>query len=141
MPKTTHGISTYIKHGQLPTDRGFKKCEKFLKTLENGFIEKLGGTATPAQTALLLGTIEAIGVVLLTRLYKNEHGIFRKRELERGILEYQPCFEKSYLAYLNTIRLNLEKLYPDGLGETTKTLEKIGDFFDVSKEVDKENGQ
>ena len=112
-----HGIYLFLKHNQLPSIRGRRKVQKILTDLESGLVAELGGwdKITPQQEMLVRATVKCYGVILLTELFVNKYSPLRPDLAKRGVLAYQPVLERSYLSFLNSARLNLAQLFPDGL--------------------------
>lgn len=105
--------------------------QKILETLEGAMADELGGweRITPQQEILLRATIKSYGVVLLTELFVNKYSPLRPDLAKAGVLQYQPVLEKSYLSFLNAIRLNLEKLFPNGLSRKAEDTLDLGRYI------------
>jgi hypothetical protein len=67
----------------------------------------INGKLSPGARALIRGTCEAEGVVMLIGLYLRKNGVLDNRAAKRGTLELTPLLSKSWLAYQNTIRQNV----------------------------------
>jgi len=108
-----HGIYTWLRHGKInPSVRGHRRLQRYLKDIRADLIADLGGPdkLTAGKEALLEMTVQAMGVLLLAGAYCQQYSILRPDLAKRGILELQPILGKSYVAYLNTIRMNLVTL-------------------------------
>lgn len=101
-----HGIDHYIKHGKVP--RKLPGREKLVKRLTEVRLEleKTIPDLSPAKQIILDETLKAVMICWLTGLYVGKYGPLDPAELEKGRLELQPVLGKSFIAYLNTIRLN-----------------------------------
>lgn len=136
MGKKTHGIYTWVKHGQLPSIRGKKKVQKILEELEKGLIADYGGPEgiSTSQEILIRSTVKALGVPFLIELFINKYGPV----VQKGkAIELHPILGRNYLSFLNTIRQNLLSL---------KELKKEKDDgvltpFELAKKVDEEKGK
>jgi hypothetical protein len=67
----------------------------------------INGKLSPGARALIRGTCEAEGVVMLIGLYLRKNGVLDNRAARRGTPELKPLLSKSWLAYQNTIRQNV----------------------------------
>lgn len=133
-----HGLTPWIKQGQLPSGRGMAKIKKHLADIQDRLIDSLGGVKeiTPQQEILAHSTIKGLGVMLLVELYINKEGPIRKDLLRRGIVELQPVLGKSYVAFLNSIRQNLL-----ALGLDRKQAETILTPFEIAEKIDEEKAR
>ena len=129
--RTRHGITTWIKQGQLPSIRGKRKVKQALEEFEAGIIEELGGMdkVTPQQLILIHSTKKALGVILLAELYINKAGLFRPDQLKRGVLQFHPVLEKSIGSFYNMVRLNLTALFPGGLSQKAEEALNLGKYI------------
>ena len=104
-PNLKHGAAQYKKSGVLPKHRRYLK--KQLDYFKNELIKDLGGEenlsaqkkALINNTALLQGVIFLIGEHVI-----KEAGVFSAPG------QLQPCLGKSMIAYINSLRLNLQTL-------------------------------
>ena len=124
------GIMLWTTRGELPHRRGRKRIEATLTAFRAGIVDELGGESkiTSAQEVLIEASIRGYGVILLADLHIPKCGPFHPGKAAEGVLELQPYLGKSFLAYVNNIRLNLAALFPGGLSQRTEdglTLAKV----------------
>ena len=102
--KTKHGGYSYLVTGELPEDR--KHVLKYLTAAREGLIQDLGPTEqdlTAAQIVLIDRVITKLGVVRCMEEHIREGAVMKGERLS-------PCLRESYLAYNNSIRLDLAAL-------------------------------
>jgi len=128
--KPVHGVDGLIKRGRLPSLRGKRRVQKALDELEAGLVKELGGwkNISPQQEIILRSTLTCHAVVLLTQLFINKYGPLRPDQARRGVLCYHPLLERTLATYINTARLNLEKLFPGGLGKSKAKEESLASY-------------
>jgi len=143
--KPRHGIYLWTAKGELPQVRGRVKIQQALQAFQDGVIEELGGpgAVTPQQAVLIETTVRMYGAILLCDLYVAKEGVFRKDKAKDGVLEFQPVLSQSFLAFTNTIRLNLGVLFPGGLGAKVKQAVSLRDILEEgsSAKKDKRGGK
>jgi len=129
--KPIHGVDGLIKRGRLPSLRGKRKVQKALNEIEAKLVAELGGweDISPQQEILLRSTMTCYAVVLLTQLFVNKYGPLRPDEARKGVLSYHPLLERTLATYINTCRLNLEKLFPQGLARAKAEEESLYDYI------------
>lgn len=115
-----HGGYAYLTSGEVPETRQYVK--KYLTNVREGIIRDIGPTEqdlTTAQLVLVDRLISLIGVIRLIEEKAREDGIFKGQDLT-------PSLRQSYIAYNNTVRLNLRELGIDKrVGDGEQTLEQI----------------
>jgi len=123
-----HGAYSFITTGQLPQNRPY--LLKYLTDCREGLISDLGGgeRLSTAQTILIDRVISKLGCIRCIEEHVKEIGAIRDQELA-------PILKASYLAYSNSLRLDLLAL---GINErsTDKSLTPLQyiDAFDKAKE-------
>jgi hypothetical protein len=97
------------------------------------------GKISPGARALIMGTCEAEGVVMLIGSYLRKYGVLDHRAVKRGSLELSPLLSRSWLAYQNTIRQNVLALeaLKNSRGQHAEgpTLEAIRAEYEVQAEA------
>jgi len=99
-----HGGYAFLSRGELPENRAY--IEKYLTLVRQGLIEDIGGEEeglTTAQRVLIDRIISKLGVVRCIEEHIRENTVMTGHELA-------PSLRKSYLAYNNSIRLDLQAL-------------------------------
>ena len=113
MPKVSHGIVHFVETGEIhPSIRSRRQLKKQLEQTRKELTENIPNL-TPQKEILINETMRCLGVLWLSTLYMNRHGIFQEGRLKRGIIEPQP-FLKMMLSFSNSLRLNLVALGLDG---------------------------
>ena len=132
MSQPKHGVTAWVREGKLPRVRGKRKIKEFITRFEEDLIEELGGLKliTPQQHIILQATVRAYGVLLLSELYVSKAGVFRPDMAKEGVLELQPVLSKSFIAFMNSIRLNLVTLFPDGLSRKVEAAISLKDILE-----------
>jgi len=95
-------------------------------------VRDIGGTEealTAAQAILIDKTVNLYQITLCLEAYVRREGPFRGKKLD-------PVLGQNYLAYVNTIRLNLREL-----GITTRAGEKFLGPLEIAAEIDAENAR
>jgi len=107
--RVRHGVYSWLRSKRGTTDRASKATMREVgKLLEEFEAEhQVDGKLSPGARALIRGTCEAEGVVMLIGLYLRKYGVLDNRAAKRGTLELTPLLSKSWLAYQNTIRQNV----------------------------------
>ena len=95
-------------------------------------IRDIGGpepALTAAQTILIDKTVNLYQITLCLEAYIRREGPFRGKKLD-------PVLGQNYLAYVNTIRLNLREL-----GITTRAGDKMLGPLEIAAEIDREQAE
>lgn len=122
-----HGAYSFIVRGQLPQHRAY--LLQYLTDCRQGLINDLGGSErlSTGQTILIDRVIGKLGIARVIEEHIKENGAFQRDRLS-------PVLERSYLAYSNSLRLDLLAL---GINEkaTDKALSPLEyiDAFDKKK--------
>lgn len=99
-----HGGFSLLVKGELPENR--KYIRKYLTAVREGLIQNLGpteGDLTTAQTVLIDRVVTKLGVIRCIEEYIRENTVMIGDRLSASLRE-------SYLAYNNSIRLDLQVL-------------------------------
>ena len=132
-----HGAYCLIKRGQMPSGRGYTKVKQYVDELEESLIQELGGheRTTPQQRILLESVLKAYQIQVLIELWINKVGpIDAKKFNVKKELNLHPILGKSYLSFQNSVRLGLEKLFPNGF-------ERKEAAFNLPEYIDKTYGK
>lgn len=142
MSKVKHGIYLWIKHNQLPSLRGKRKVQKAIEDIEKRLVQELGGwkNITAGQELLARAVVKCFGVLLLSELFINKYGPLNPVLARRGVLEYQPIF-KAWATFQNSLRLNLEKLFPNGLDRKVEEGLNLATYLSRHYPPDKSKGK
>ena len=125
-PPKHGGYSLLTAKGELPENR--KYVRRYLTEVREGLIEDIGGTEeslTTAQRVLIDRIVSKLGVVRCIEEHIRENTVMTGHDLA-------PSLRGSYLAYNNSIRLDLQALGVDkrkgeeGLDLMTYVQEKYG---------------
>ena len=112
--KVKHGGYSFLSKGKLPEDRAY--IERYLTACRQGLIDDLGGDRNlfTAQAILIDRIISKLGCVRCIEEHTREGSVMVGQELA-------PALKRSYLAFSNSIRLDLQAL---GIGsnETGKEI-------------------
>lgn len=103
-----HGGYSYLVKGELPENR--KYILRYLTAAREGLVRDLGPTEedlTTAQLILIDRVVSKLGVVRCIEEYVREHTVMVGENVA-------PALGKSYLAYSNSVRLDLCEL---GMGK------------------------
>jgi hypothetical protein len=128
--KATHGGYTFLSTGRLPEHR--REVERYLTAARQGLIGDLAGTEealTTAQVIIIDRVIGKLGILRCIEEFIREHTVFVKDELA-------PCLKASYLAYGNSIRLDLQ-----ALGINTRAGERILGPLEIAEQIDAEQAE
>jgi len=125
-----HGGYTFLRLSQLPSSRSY--IESYLTAAREGLVRDLGDgkgeeNLSAAEIILIDRLITKLGVVRCMEEYIRENSVMEGNELA-------PCLKDCYLAYNNSVRLDLQ-----ALGLKTKASEGIFSPPKLAEEVDKEN--
>ncbi len=98
-----HGGYSFLSQGKLPQDRAY--IERYLTACRQGLIEDLGGdpNLSTAQAILIDRIISKLGCVRCIEEHSRETSVMVGNNLA-------PALKASYLAYSNSIRLDLQAL-------------------------------
>lgn len=124
----THGGYSFLATGKLPQHRRY--ILRYLSACRDGLIYDLGGEdqMTTAQLIIVDRVIGKLGISRLIEEHCKENGAIRGQELA-------PVLKQSYLAYSNSLRLDLLAL---GINErsTDRALTPLQyiEQFDKAKE-------
>lgn len=100
-----------------------------VQLIREQLVRDIGGPApelTAAQVILIDKTINLYQVTLCLEAYVRREGPFRGKRLD-------PVLGQNYLAYVNTLRLNLREL-----GISTKAGERLLSPLEIAAEIDRE---
>ncbi len=103
-----------------------------VQAIRDHLIRDIGGTEaalTAAQVILIDKTVSLYQVTLCLEAYVRANGAFRGKKLD-------PVLGQNYLAYVNTIRLNLREL-----GITKKAGDRILTPLEIAAEIDRDNAE
>ena len=123
----SHGGYSFLVKGDLPEDRSH--ILKYLMAAREGLTRDLqdsGKGLTTAQIILIDRITTKLGVVRCMEEHVREHSVFEGDEIA-------PCLRASYLAYVNSVRLDLQ-----ALGIDRKSDVFLAPYEIVGKEENKE---
>ena len=126
-PKS-HGAYSYLVKGTLPENR--TKILKYLMAVRQGLVQDLGPTEndlTVAKLILVDRVVTKLGVLRLIEEFVLETTVLEGNELV-------PCLRASYLAYCNSVRLDLQALGLEKKTEAILTPYEIAEREKNSKE-------
>ena len=131
--KVKHGAYSLIARGALPQKRRY--LEAFLSEVRRGLIRDLGPKEQDLSTAeliLLDRVIGKLGVLRVVEEFAKEEGVLQGKELS-------PILQRNYLAWANSLRLDLQALGLDKRAvEHEPTLAEIIREFDENKKSEQE---
>jgi len=131
-----HGGYSLLTKGELPENR--KYIRQYLTEVREGLIEDIGPREidlTTAQKVLIDRIVSKLGIVRCIEEHIRENTVMRGHDLA-------PSLRKSYLAYNNSIRLDLQ-----ALGIDKRQADEVTDVqayirqFDEEKERREKNGE
>jgi len=128
--KKRHGGFTYFSTGRLPKHR--KYIEKYLTAARESLIKDLGPTEedlTAAQIIIIDRIVSKLGVVRCIEEHIRENSVMRGHDLA-------PSLKASYLAYNNSIRLDLQ-----ALGIEKRRADEVQELDKYIKEKDNKRGE
>ena len=128
--KGTHGGYTFLSTGRLPEHR--REVERYLTAARQGLIGNLAGMEENLTTAQLIIIDRVIGKLGVIRCME-EH--VREKSVMVGD-DVAPCLKASFLAYSNSLRLDLQ-----ALGINTRAGERILGPLEIAAEIDTENAR
>ncbi len=128
-PPRHGGYSIMVQAGELPERRAYLR--EYLTEVREGLVNDLGpleADLTAAQVVLIDRVISKLSIIRCIEEHVREKGVFTKA----GDLD--SVLSKSYLAWANSIRLDLQ-----ALGIDKREGEKILSPLEVAAEIDAEN--
>lgn len=117
-----------VRAGELPERRTYLRA--YLTEVREGLVKDLGpleADLTAAQVVLIDRTISKLSIIRCIEEHVRERGVFTKAG------ELDSVLSKSYLAWANSIRLDLQ-----ALGIDRKAGEKILSPLEIAAEIDRE---
>ena len=99
-----HGGYSFLSKGELPENRAY--VERYLTAVRQGLIRDLGPTEedlTAAQIILIDRVVTKLGVIRCVEEHIRENSVMVGQNLA-------PSLKASYLAYNNSVRLDLREL-------------------------------
>lgn len=128
--KGTHGGYTFLSTGRLPEHR--REVERYLTAAREGLVRDLAGieeNLTTAQLIIIDRVIGKLGILRCMEEYIRENSVMVGNEIA-------PCLKASFLAYSNSLRLDLQ-----ALGIKTRAGERILGPLEIAAEIDAENAR
>lgn len=125
--KTIHGGYSYLTTGRLPEHRRY--IEQYLTAARMNLIKDLGPTEqdlTAAQIIIIDRVISILGVLRCLEEHTRENSVM----VGKG--ELAPALRSSYLAFNNSLRLNLQ-----ALGINVKQTDSVPGPLEYIEEFDK----
>lgn len=122
-----HGGYAFLSKGELPENRAY--VERYLTAVREGLIQDLGPSEkdlTTAQLVIIDRVTTKLGVIRCIEEHTRENTVMAGSRLS-------PSLRESYLAYNNSIRLDLQALGIDK--------RKADDVVDVREYVRKRYGE
>lgn len=120
-----HGGYTFLAKGTLPENR--KYILRYLSAAREGLVRDIGLVEEQLSTAQIIiidRVISKLGVIRCIEEHIKETGVIKGDDVA-------PSLKASYLAYSNSIRLDLERL-----GIHTKKADKVLDAQEYIKQFD-----
>jgi hypothetical protein len=99
-----HGVNIFLQTGRLPSVRGKRLLNKYLRALERDLKAAMGGSPTPQEDIMIKQVLKAEGVLRLIEIWLQRVPAISKKGWQRGSLELQPCLSQSYGFFLNVQR-------------------------------------
>jgi len=130
-----HGVNVFLQTGKLPSVRGKRLLNKYLRQLEKDLRAALGGSPTPQQDVLVRQVLRAEGVLRLIEIWLQKVPAISGKGWKRGSLELQPCLSQSYGFYLNVQRQAILALGLDRKPEPEQDLMSI--IAEIDQETEK----
>lgn len=128
--KRTHGGFSFLATGKLPEHR--RHVERYLTAAREALIRDLGPAETDlsaARVILIDRAISKVGILRCIEEYIRGEGVMSGRELA-------PSLRGSYLAYSNSLRLDLQ-----ALGIERKKAEEGLTPFELARRIDEEKAK
>lgn len=129
------GVNPFLQTGKLPSVRGKRLLNKWLRQLEKDLRAALGGSPTPQQDVLIRQVLRAEGVLRLIEIWLQKVPAISGKGWKRGSLELQPCLSQSYGFFLNVQRQAIM-----ALGLEKKPDDEVS-LAEIIAEVDREAAQ
>jgi len=123
----THGGYSFLTRGELPENRAH--ILKYLMAAREGLVRDLGPTEndlTTAQIILVDRITTKLGIIRCIEEHIREHSVMDGKELAS-------CLRASYLAYNNSLRLDLQ-----ALGLDRKDLEPVLTPYELTQRIEAE---
>ena len=136
--KVKHGGYSFLVKGELPENR--KYILRYLSAAREQLIKDLGPTEqdlTVAQIIIIDRVVTKLGVIRCIEEHIRETSVMQGHKLA-------PSLRQSYLAYNNSIRLDLQSLGINKRAEEVMDLEtyiKQRDAEDKASQADKKGGK
>jgi len=128
-----HGVNVFLQTGKLPSVRGQRLLNKYLRQLEKDLRAALGGDPTPQQEVLMRQVLRAEGVLRLIEIWLQRVPAISAKGWKQGRLELQPCLSQSYGFFLNVQRQAVLALGLNRRAEEALTVRDIIAEFDAKK--------
>lgn len=128
--KVKHGGYSFLTKGELPENR--KHVLKYLTAARDNLIQDLGPTErdlTAAQIIIIDRVVTKLGVTRCIEEFIRESSVMKGDRLS-------PSLRESYLAYNNSIRLDLQ-----ALGIDRKKADEVDKFKEYVKTKDENKGE
>lgn len=124
-----HGGYSFIVTGEMPRHRAY--LLRHLTECRAGIASDMGGeeNMTTAQLIIMDRVISKLGIIRCIEEHSKENGTFRDQCLA-------PSLKESYLAYSNSIRLDLQ-----ALGIEKRVSERVLTPLEIAAEVDREGSE
>ncbi len=128
-PRTVHGACSYIVHGRLPEHRVYLR--RFLTHARESLIADMGGEENMSMAQLILTdrVVSKLAICRLIEEHAKEQGVFRSGEL-------QAVLKQNYLAYSNSLRLDLM-----ALGLDNKEADQVLSPLELAREIDRQDSE
>lgn len=131
--RKTHGGYAFLTKGTLPENKPY--IERYLTVARESLIRDLGPTEqdlTAAQIIIIDRIVSKLGVIRCIEEHIKENAVMVGQELA-------PALRASYLAYNNSVRLDLRELGIDKrVGDRVLTPLEIAERIDQEEEKAKE---
>jgi hypothetical protein len=133
-PATKHGIATWRTFGVLPASA--VHLAPILSDFEDGVIADLGGedNLTAGQRGLIAAQRITLGTILLASEHLSKEGLHTKRGKLQPVLAM-------LATYLNTFRLNADKLGLARVPRQIESLESVAREYEQKKRVNETETQ
>jgi hypothetical protein len=136
-----HGVGVFLGTGKLPSVRGKRLLNKWLRQLEKDLRAALGGSPTPQQGVLIRQILRSEGVLRLIEMWLQRVPAISPKGWKRGSLELQPCLSQSYGYFLNVQRQATIALGLGQKAEDVLTLDRYVAAKDAEKAVQGGDGK
>jgi len=130
-----HGGYAYLSKGTIPENRAY--IERYLTGVREGLINDLGPEEkdlTAAQIIIIDRVVTKLGVIRCIEEHIRENSVMKGHDLA-------PSLRKSYLAYNNSVRLDLTALGIDKrkADEALNLREYVAEKYDGKGQGDKDD--